>query len=63
MGRRQEAAEAAKAAIEEMGGVPKELQAAQVRKGGTAKWKKGSKVLVPHVGEHRGLCGAGGLVR
>lgn len=54
MGARQEAAKAraakAAAAAQASGSPPRELQLEyQARKGGTAKWKKGSRVLVPHV--------------
>lgn len=59
MGRRQAAAAAA-AAISEAATAAKSTQAElkqleldyQPRKGGTAKWKKGSKVLVPHTDQY-----------
>ena len=49
--RRAAAAAAAAAATEETGG------GYRVRKGGTAKFKKGSKVLVPHTDQVRLLAG------
>lgn len=60
MGKRAEerAAAAARLAEELKDRVPEELQPFKPRKGGTAKWKKNSKVLVPHTDQvgAAGLC-------